>query len=68
MSNVEDLLKQHGVAKKEVYLDWENGSVVDLEVLKEMEKFYLHEKFGNPAITHKVGWETYDFYVKAKTA
>ncbi|MHA1260344.1 MAG: aminotransferase class V-fold PLP-dependent enzyme, partial [Candidatus Heimdallarchaeaceae archaeon] len=33
-----------------------------------MEKFYLHEKFGNPAITHKVGWETYDFYVKAKTA
>lgn len=67
MSNVEGLLEQHGTPVKEVYLDWENGSVVDKEVLDAMIPIYLEKNFGNPAITHKIGWETYDFYVKAKT-
>lgn len=67
MSNVEDLLKQHGKAVKEVYLDWENGTRIEEEVLEAMKPFYLEKQFGNPAITHRVGWETYDFYVKAKT-
>ncbi|MHA1211909.1 MAG: cysteine desulfurase family protein [Candidatus Heimdallarchaeota archaeon] len=67
MSGVEGLLEQHGQPVKEVYLDWENGSVVDKEVLDAMIPIYLEETFGNPAITHKMGWETYDFYVKAKT-
>jgi len=67
MSNVEDLLQQHGTPPKDVYLDWENGSVIDKEVLDAMIPIYLEKTFGNPAITHKVGWETYDFYVKAKT-
>ena len=67
MSNVEGLLEQHGTPTKDVYLDWENGSVVDKEVLDAMMPIYLEKTFGNPAITHKMGWETYDFYVKAKT-
>ena len=67
MSNVEGLLEQHGTPVQDVYLDWENGSVVDKEVLEAMIPIYLERTFGNPAITHKIGWETYDFYVKAKT-
>ncbi len=67
MSNIEGLLKQHGTPEKEVYLDWENGSVVDKEVYAEMRPFYLERTFGNPAITHHMGWETLDFYMKAKT-
>jgi cysteine desulfurase len=68
MSNVEDLLEQHGKSIKEVYLDWENGTRIEEEVLEAMKPFYLERQFGNPAITHRVGWETYDFYVKAKTS
>ncbi len=67
MSNIEGLLKQHGTPEKEVYLDWENGSVVDKDVYEEMRPFYLERTFGNPAITHHMGWETLDFYMKAKT-
>ena len=67
MSNIEGLLEQHGKPKTEVYLDWENGSVVDKAVFEEMKPFYLERTFGNPAITHHMGWETLDFYVKAKT-
>ncbi len=67
MSNVEGLLEQHGTPVQDVYLDWENGSVVDKEVLDAMIPIYLEKTYGNPAITHKMGWETYDFYVKAKT-
>ena len=67
MSNIEGLLKQHGTPEKEVYLDWENGSVVDKDVYEEMKPFYLERTFGNPAITHHMGWETLDFYMKAKT-
>ena len=67
MSNVEDLLEQHGKAAKEVYLDWENGTRIEVKVLEAMKPFYLEKQFGNPAMTHRVGWETYDFYVKAKT-
>lgn len=66
MSNLEGLLKQHGKPEREVYLDWENGSVVDKEVLDTMIPIYLEQTFGNPAITHKVGWETLDFYMKSK--
>jgi len=67
MSNVEGLLEQHGTPIKDVYLDWENGSIVDKEVFEAMTPIYLEKNFANPAITHKLGWETYDFYVKAKT-
>ncbi|MBY9001578.1 MAG: cysteine desulfurase [Candidatus Heimdallarchaeota archaeon] len=66
MSEIDKLLDQHGTAIKEVYLDWENGSKLDKEVLDAMIPFYLDRKFGNPAITHRFGWETYDFYLKAK--
>jgi len=66
MSHIQDLLKQHGVPKKEVYLDWINGSVVDKEVLDAMIPYYLEKDYGNPAITHRIGWSTLDFYENAK--
>ena len=66
MSQIDKLLDQHGKAITEVYLDWENGSKIDKEVLDAMIPFYLDRKFGNPAITHRFGWETYDFYLNAK--
>ncbi|MCK5141560.1 MAG: aminotransferase class V-fold PLP-dependent enzyme, partial [Candidatus Heimdallarchaeota archaeon] len=66
MSEIDKLLDQHGKAITEVYLDWENGSKIEKEVLDAMIPFYLDRKFGNPAITHRFGWETYDFYIGAK--
>ncbi|MHA1346463.1 MAG: cysteine desulfurase family protein, partial [Candidatus Heimdallarchaeaceae archaeon] len=66
MSEIDKLLDQHGKAITEVYLDWENGSKIDKEVLDTMLPFYLDRKFGNPAITHRFGWETYDFFIQAK--
>ncbi len=66
MSHIQDLLKQHGVPKKEVYLDWINGSVVDKEVLDAMIPYYLEKDYGNPAITHRIGWSTLDFYERKK--
>ncbi|MHA1202922.1 MAG: cysteine desulfurase family protein [Candidatus Heimdallarchaeaceae archaeon] len=66
MSKIDKLLDQHGKAITEVYLDWENGSKIEKEVLDAMIPFYLDRRFGNPAITHRFGWETYDFYLGAK--
>ena len=66
MSHIQDLLKQHGEPKKEAYLDWINGSVVDKEVLDAMIPYYLEKDYGNPAITHRIGWSTLDFYENAK--
>ncbi len=67
MADLEGLLEQHGKPEREVYLDWENGSVIDKEVLDAMIPIYLERTYGNPAITHRMGWETLDFYMKAKT-
>ena len=66
MSHIQDLLKQHGVPKSEAYLDWINGSVVDKEVLEAMIPYYLEKDYGNPAITHRIGWSTLDFYERKK--
>ncbi|MHA1302966.1 MAG: cysteine desulfurase family protein, partial [Candidatus Heimdallarchaeaceae archaeon] len=50
----------------EVYLDWENGSVVSEDVFEAMKPFFLEKGFANPSITHRFGWETYEYYVEAK--
>ncbi|MHA1687541.1 MAG: cysteine desulfurase family protein [Candidatus Heimdallarchaeaceae archaeon] len=66
MSNVHDLLEAHGKASIEVYLDWENGSIVAPEVFEAMKEIFLQRAYGNPAITHRIGWETYELFVKSK--
>ncbi len=62
MKSVKELLEVHGKAEKESYFDWENGSFVDAEVFNAMKPFFLEKGYGNPAITHRIGWETYESY------
>lgn len=57
---VEGLLKVHGVSKKEVYLDSENSGLIFPEALKAMVNSYENIARGHPAITHKLGWESYE--------
>lgn len=64
--SVHDLLEAHGKANIEVYLDWENGSIVAPEVFEAMKDIFLHRAYGNPAITHRIGWETYELFVQSK--
>ncbi|WAI01417.1 cysteine desulfurase family protein [Methanogenium organophilum] len=58
--DVEDLLKFHGVPKREVYLDAENSGPVFPEALEVMRMAYLGGGRGHPSITHRIGWETYE--------
>ncbi|MCK4845849.1 MAG: aminotransferase class V-fold PLP-dependent enzyme, partial [Candidatus Heimdallarchaeota archaeon] len=62
MKSVKELLEVHGKAEKECYFDWENGSIVDTEVFNAMKPFFLEKGYGNPAITHRIGWESYEYY------
>ena len=66
MKKVDGLLEEHGRSKIEVYVDWENGNYVPKEVFEAMKPFYLEKGFANPAITHRLGWETYELYVEIK--
>ncbi len=66
MDSVKELLEEHGQSEDEVYLDWENGSVVDIQVFEEMRPYFLSRGYGNPSITHRYGWEAYEEYMKAK--
>lgn len=43
----------------EVYFDFENSSPLPEEILSEMLPFFSKKAYGNSAITHKIGWETY---------
>lgn len=46
--------------KKEVYLDSENSGPIFPEALEEMVQTYRNIGYGNPSITHKAGWESYE--------
>ncbi|MEM3475380.1 MAG: cysteine desulfurase family protein [Candidatus Bathyarchaeia archaeon] len=59
------LIKTHGKPKKEVYFDSENSGLIFPEALKELIKAYRKTGYGNPAITHKIGWESYEKLYKA---
>ncbi|MBS7611604.1 cysteine desulfurase [Candidatus Bathyarchaeota archaeon] len=58
--DVEGLLKAHGVSEREVYLDSENSGLIFPEALKAMVDSYEEAARGHPAITHKLGWESYE--------
>ncbi len=54
------LIELHGEPEREVYLDSENSGLIFPEVLEEMVNTYREVGYGNPSITHKVGWESYE--------
>lgn len=65
LENVRDLLKYHGNAEREVYLDLENSAPVPIEVLEEMLPYFYSKAYGNPTLTHKQGWEAYETIMEA---
>jgi cysteine desulfurase len=58
--NVKQLLKAHEGLKHEVYLDTENSSFVPDDVVEVMMPYYNQRAYGNPALTHKPGWEAFE--------
>lgn len=65
VENVKELLKLHEGIKHEVYLDNENSSIVPREVLETMLPYYNKIAYGNPALTHKPGWEAFNAIMEA---
>jgi len=63
--NVKELIKAHEKLEKEVYLDIENSSPVPKEVIEAMLPYFTTRGYGNPALTHKPGWEAYEAIMKA---
>ena len=64
--SVKELLKSHGTPPREVYFDLENSPFVPKEVVEEMLPYFNKYGYGNPAITHKPGWEAYGVLLEAK--
>lgn len=60
MKSVRDLIKAHENLEREVYLDFENSSPVLPEVVDAMLPYLRDCGYGNPALTHKPGWEAYE--------
>jgi cysteine desulfurase len=65
VENVEELIKAHEGLKREVYLDIENSSPVPQEVIEAMLPYFTTRGYGNPALTHKPGWEAYEAIMKS---
>jgi cysteine desulfurase len=63
--SVEDLIKAHEGIEKEVYLDLENSSPVPMEVVESMIPYFSEKAYGNPTLTHKLGWMAYETVQKA---
>ncbi|MEM3677347.1 MAG: cysteine desulfurase family protein [Candidatus Bathyarchaeia archaeon] len=51
--------------EREVYLDSENSGLIFLEALEELVRVYRTAGYGNPSITHKAGWESYETLYRA---
>ena len=60
MENVKELLKAHEGLKREVYLDIENSSMVPQEIVEAMLPYFNQKAYGNPTLTHKLGWEAFE--------
>jgi cysteine desulfurase len=65
VENVKELLKLHEGIKHEVYLDNENSTPLPQEVLEAMLPYFGKRAFGNPALTHKPGWEAFTAIMEA---
>lgn len=60
VESVRELIKAHASIEKEVYLDIENSAPVPEEVVNEMLPYFNKRAYGNPTLTHKLGWEAYE--------
>jgi cysteine desulfurase len=60
VENVKELLKLHEGITHEVYFDNENCSIVPQEVIDAMLPYWNKKAYGNPALTHKPGWEAFE--------
>jgi cysteine desulfurase len=58
--SVETLIKAHEGVKREVYLDLENSSPIPMDVIEAMIPYFSEKAYGNPTITHKLGWMAYE--------
>ncbi|MBS7645261.1 cysteine desulfurase [Candidatus Bathyarchaeota archaeon] len=65
MRSVRGLIDLHRETEREVYLDSENSGLVFPEALEELLRAYRTAGYGNPSITHKVGWESYEAVYQA---
>jgi cysteine desulfurase len=65
VENVKNLLKAHEGIKHEVYLDNENSTAVPKEVIDSMLPYYSQCGYGNPTLTHKLGWEAFETIMSA---
>ena len=64
--HIKELLKAHGKPPREVYFDLENSGFVPKEVVDAMLPYFNTYGYGNPAITHKPGWEAYEVIYSTK--
>jgi cysteine desulfurase len=60
VENVKALLKAHEGLRREVYLDNENSCIVRRESVEAMLPYFNQRAYGNPALTHKPGWEAFE--------
>lgn len=60
IESIKELIKAHTNIEKEVYLDIENSAPVPEEVVAEMLPYFNKRAYGNPTLTHKLGWEAYE--------
>jgi len=63
--DVKELIKAHAGLEREVYLDFENASPVPDEVVSAMIPYFNRTAYGNPTLTHKLGWEAYDVIMES---
>jgi len=58
--SVEKLIKAHEGIEREVYLDLENSSPIPKEIVGAMIPYFSEKAYGNPTVTHKLGWMAYE--------
>ena len=58
--SVEKIVEAHEDVGREVYLDLENSSPTPTEVVEAMIPYFSEKAYGNPTITHKLGWMAYE--------
>ncbi len=66
VEKIRELLRAHGVPRREVYFDLENSGWVPREVVEAMVPYYYEKGYGHPSITHKPGWEALEVVYEAK--
>jgi cysteine desulfurase len=65
VENVRELLKAHGGLTHEVYLDLENSSPTPAEIVESMFPYFNKRAYGNPTLTHKLGWEAFEVIMES---